>query len=84
MYIEGQQKYTRMIEPNVITVTEAARQKDCTRQAVYNAIKRGDLNTTHLGSQTVIVKDKTYAGFNVQQFGGRLHKQYQSKRQGGQ
>ena len=63
-----------MIEPNVITVTEVAREQRCSRQAVYNAIKRGDLNTVLLGSQTVIVKDKKYAAYKVQETGGRLHK----------
>ena len=73
-----------MTEPNVITVTEAARQKNCTRQALYNAINRGELNTTRLGSQTVIVKDQRYTGYQVREFGGRLHKSYQAKPKGGQ
>lgn len=46
-----------MFEPNVITITEIAREQKCSRQAIYNAIERGDLNAARLGTQTVVVKD---------------------------
>ena len=63
-----------MIEPNVITVTELAREQECSRQAIYDAIKRGDLSTARLGSHLVIAKDKKYAAYKVRETGGRLHK----------
>ncbi len=71
-----------MFEPNVITITELAREKGCSRQAIYNAIQRGDLNTTRLGTQTVVVKDTNYEAFQIKETGGRLHKRYAEKQKG--
>ena len=63
-------------EPNVITIGEAAKEKRCTRQALYNAIERGDLNTVMLGRYQVIARDEKYEAYEVQETGGRLHKCY--------
>lgn len=69
-----------MFEPNVITITQLAREKKCSRQAIYNAIERGDLNAARLGTQTVIVKDAKYEAYQIKETGGRLHKRYVEKR----
>ena len=79
-YIFIYQFGANMLEPNVITITELARTQKCSRQAIYNAIERGDLNTTRLGTQTVVVKDAKYEAYQVKETGGRLHKRYVEKR----
>ena len=68
-----------MFEPNVTSVSQAAREKRCTRQAIYNAIERGDLNTVSVGQLTLIAKDEKYESYQVQRTGGRLHKRYVEK-----
>ena len=69
-----------MFEPNVITVTATACLKGCTRQAVYNAIGRGDLNTVQMGSFTLIAKDEKYQAYKIKETGGRSHKRYSEKK----
>lgn len=69
-----------MPEPNVILATEAAREKGCTSQAIYNAIDRGDLNAVRMGRHRLVLKDRKYKAFKVKQTGGRLHKQYLERR----
>ena len=69
-----------MIQPNVITITEAAKQKSCTRQALYNAIKRGDLDAVSVGQYQMIVRDEKFKDFQIKETGGKLHKRYLSKK----
>ena len=68
-----------MPEPNIITVAEAAREKGCTRQALYKAVKRGNLNATRQGDAILIFRDQTYQDFTIREAGGRLHKRYLDK-----
>lgn len=70
-----------MLEPNVTTVTGAAREKGCSRQAIYNAIERGDLNIVPLGGLSMVARDEKYRAYHVQATGGRLHRSYQEKHQ---
>lgn len=65
-----------MFEANVLTVTQAAQEKGCTRQAIYNAIEREDLNTLQLGSLITVVRDNLYQSFEIKPTGGRTHKAY--------
>jgi hypothetical protein len=65
-------------EPNVILATKAAREKDCTAQAVYNALDRGDLNEVQMGRHRFVVKDEKYEEYTVQETGGRAHSSYRS------
>lgn len=65
-----------MKQPNVILASEAAREKRCTSQAIYNAIDRGDLNAVRMGRHWLVLKDKKYADYKVQETGGRLHRRY--------
>jgi len=58
-----------------ITTTEAADRKGCTRQAIINAIGRGDLNATRLGRDWAVADDAALAAYQVQETGGRLHRQ---------
>ncbi len=72
-----------MTTPNVITVAKAAKEKDCTAQAVYNALDRGDLTEVRMGGIRLILKDATYEAYQVKATGGRTHKRYQEKHEKG-
>ena len=37
-----------------MTISDYAKKHDVTRQTVYNWIKKGDINTTRIGSQQLI------------------------------
>ena len=69
------------MKPNVITAAEAAREKGCTDQAIYNAIDRGDLNGVRMGGMRLILKDAVYQSYQVKTTGGRAHRRYQEKHQ---
>ena len=64
---------------SVITAAEAAKEKACTTQAIYNALDRGDLNEIRMGGIRLILKDTAYEAYQVKQTGGRTHKRYQDK-----
>ena len=68
-----------MPKPNVTTAKEAAREKDCTQQAIYNALDRGNMSEVRLGGTRLIIKDAKYNAFKVKQTGGRAHKAYTQK-----
>lgn len=68
-----------MPKPNVLTISEAAEEKGCSRQAIYNAIARGQLTRVQLGKITVISRDKRYDAYQVPETGGRLHRHYIEK-----
>lgn len=63
-----------MPNPNVIPATEAAREKGCTAQSIYNALDRGDLTGIRMGAHRLVVRDKKYAAYQVRETGGRAHK----------
>lgn len=73
-----------MPEPNVITPAVAAQEKGCTTQAIRNAASRGDLNAVRMGTSVLIMRDKKYRAYQVQETGGRLHRDYQEKQEGAQ
>jgi len=68
-----------MKTPNITTAAEAAREKACTTQAIYNALDRGDLNEVRMGGIRLILKDAAYEAYQVKATGGRTHKRYQDK-----
>ncbi len=68
-----------MKQPNVLTAALAAREKSCTREAIYAALDRGDLNGTRMGGTRLVFVDKTYRNWQIQETGGRLHKSYKKK-----
>lgn len=50
--------HTIELEPILASVSEAARLLDCSRQTIYDMIKRGDLAYVELGNgKRVLVKD---------------------------
>lgn len=70
-----------MKQANVILATEAAREKGCSSQAIYNAIDRGDLNEVRMGRLRMVVKDAKYRAYQVREFGGRLSQAFREKNQ---
>ena len=68
-------------EPNVLTVAETARQKGCTRQAVYNALDRGDLTEVKMGAQRLVAWDDAFRRYEVKETGGRLHESYRKNQE---
>ena len=73
-----------MMKPNVITAAEAAREKGCTDQAIYNALDRGALNEVRMGGMRLILKDAAYQSYQVKSTGGRVHRRYQEMHQTGE
>ena len=63
-----------MAETKYVSVTEAAKEKGCSRVAIYNAIKRDDLNGEQVGKLTLICRDRKYGAYAVKDTGGRAHK----------
>ena len=57
-----------------ITTADAADRKGCTRQAIINAIERGDLNATRLGRAWAVADDDALAAYEVRETGGRTHR----------
>lgn len=45
--------------PNYFTIPEYAALKKCTRQTIYSAIKRGEINSVVVYGKTLITKSKT-------------------------
>ena len=72
------------MKPNVTTAGEAAHEKGCTDQAIYNALDRGDLNEVRLGGMRLILKDAAYKAYQVKETGGRRHKASQANTDGGE
>ena len=78
----NEQKYpAKMLKPNVIPATEAAREKGCSVQTVYNALDRGDLNGVRLGSHRLVMRDRKYSEFRVKETGGRKYESYQRQQE---
>ena len=65
--------------PPLLSVTEVAQRKGCTRQAVHNAIGRGQLTARRVGHAFVIADDEALAAYEVPETGGRLHQAYREK-----
>lgn len=67
--------------PRIIPTSEAADRLGCTRQAVINAIKRGDLNGEKVGPIWTVRDDATLAAYTVPERGGRTHEAYRQRSQ---
>lgn len=62
--------------PHPIPTKEAAARKGCTRQAIINAIQRGELNGRKFGPVWAVDDDDALASWTVKETGGRLHTSY--------
>lgn len=58
---------------DLITFTEAAKDKKCGRTTVYRAAWDGRLNTIEVGDRNMIVKDEKYEGFEPE-YRGQEHR----------
>jgi hypothetical protein len=57
-------------QPNVVTFTAAAEEKDCGRTTLYRARDRGDINTVKVGNTTMIRRDDAFADWEPRGAGG--------------
>lgn len=67
------------MKPNVISAADAAREKGCSTQTIYNALDRGDLNGVRMGALRLVLLDDAYGTFQVKETGARLRRAYQEK-----
>ena len=65
--------------PTYYTVPEFAKLKNTTRQTIYNAIKRGDIETAEAYGLTLIRKNKTNDAWSVMESKKRSPKRRSSK-----
>lgn len=59
---------------DVISFSEAAQEKDCSRTTLYRAADDGRLNDTDVGGRRMIVKDEKWQAFEPEFIGGRAEK----------
>ena len=57
-----------------LSTTEAAARKGCTRQAISNAIQRGEINASRIGRTWAVADDAALMAWQVKETGGRLHR----------
>jgi hypothetical protein len=57
-------------QPNVVTFTAAAEEKDCGRTTLYRARDRGEINTVKIGNTTMIRRDDAFADWKPRGAGG--------------
>jgi excisionase family DNA binding protein len=63
-----------MTEPNVLSFTEAADQRNCARSTLYRAADSGKISTAQVGSVLMIVKDEKWEEYEPRRTGGRARK----------
>ena len=68
-------------EPNVVSFTAAADEKDCHRSSLYRARDRGELTVVQVGNRGMILRDDAFENWQPKGPGGRPRQQ-QSTAQG--
>ena len=63
-----------MEEANVITFTDAARQKRVARSTLYRAAERGEINVVSIGSNQAILRDEKWEKWKPKETGRRSAK----------
>ena len=58
----------------LISFSDAAREKDCSRTTLYRAADDGRLNAVTVGDRRMIVQDGAYGAFEPRWLGGRVRK----------
>jgi len=62
------------VDPSdLLSISEAAREKDCGRITLYRAIDDGRLNAVEAGGRTMLVRDETYVDYEPKRTGARVH-----------
>jgi len=59
---------------DVISFSDAAREKGCSRTTLYRAVDDGRLNDTEVGGRRMLIKDKAWKSFEPKLKGGRVRK----------
>ena len=60
--------------PELLSATEAAARKGCSRQTIGNAIRRGEINGTKVGPAWAVLDDDALGRWRPQETGGRIAK----------
>ncbi len=55
-----------MPEINILSALDAARQKGCTRQAIYDALSREALTEVRTGGMRLVLKDEKFDSYKPQ------------------
>lgn len=63
---------------DLISFTDAAREKDCGRNTLYRAADRGELTTVEVSGRTMIVQDEAYWTFEPNWVGERARQNQDS------
>ena len=56
---------------DLVSFTDAAREKDCGRNTLYRAAHRNELTTVEVGGRTMIVRDEAYTTWEPEWTGAR-------------
>jgi len=64
-----------MEKDNLLSITEAARRKECARTSIYRAIKDGRLKTSEVGGRQFVVVDEDFRILRLRQVEESLGKQ---------
>lgn len=59
---------------DLITISEAASAKDCSRTTLYRAIDDGRLNAVEIGDRQMLVRDQVYDAFEPKWKGERVRR----------
>lgn len=60
------------LDPNdLISFTDAAREKDCGRNTLYRAVEDGRLNSVEVSGRQMLVRDDAYLNFEPNWTGAR-------------
>jgi predicted DNA-binding protein YlxM (UPF0122 family) len=54
--------------PEYISITEASKEKSTTRQTIYNAIYRKELDIKKIADKQVIIKNQKYEAYQPKKF----------------
>ena len=63
-----------LLASDLIPYADAARLKGCTPEALRYAAKHGRLTEHRIGRRAFLVRDEAFDAFEVEETGGRLHK----------
>jgi hypothetical protein len=64
-----------MEKENLVSITEAARRKECARTSIYRALKDGRLKTSVVGGRQFVVMDEDFRILKLRQVEESLGKQ---------
>jgi excisionase family DNA binding protein len=63
------------IDPsNLVSISDAAREKDCSRTTLYRAIDDGRLNAVEVGDRQMLIRDEDFKAFEPRWKGQRVRK----------